>query len=123
MTNPSSSRPTLVLAAGVRLPQARAGGAYAREDAGHLGATVTRECLARSGIDPAQLDEVIVGCVGPAQDQTNVARVIGLRAGVPRSVPAHTVGRNCASGMEAVSTAASAILAGAGTCTSPPGSR
>ncbi len=112
---PSDALPKrIVLAAGVRLPQARAGGAYAREDAGHLGATVAREVLARSGIDPAALDEVIAGCVGPPQDQTNVARVIALRAGVPRSVPAHTVGRNCASGMEAVAQAATAILAGRG---------
>jgi acetyl-CoA C-acetyltransferase/acetyl-CoA acyltransferase len=109
---PSSKR--VVLAAGVRLPQARAGGAYAREDAGHLGAVVAREALARAGLDPARLDEVIVGCVGPPQDQTNVGRVIALRAGVPRHVPAYTVGRNCASGMEAVSSAATAILAGRG---------
>jgi len=108
------SNEPIVLAAGVRLPQARAGGAYAREDAGHLGAVVARECLARAGVDPALLSEVVVGCVGPPHDQANVARVIALRAGVPRAVPAHTVGRNCASGMEAVSTAATALRAGRG---------
>ncbi len=111
---PGSLPKTIVLAGGVRVPQARAGGAYAREDAGHLGAVVAREVLARAGLDPAELEEVIVGCVGPPQDQTNVARVIALRAGVPRSVPAQTVGRNCASGMQAVATAATAILAGRG---------
>ena len=110
----SADSDPIVLAAGVRLPQARAGGAYAREDAGHLGATVVRECLARAGVDPALLAEVVVGCVGPPHDQANVARVIALRAGVPRGVPAHTVGRNCASGMEAVATAATAIRAGRG---------
>jgi hypothetical protein len=101
---PPSALPddTVVLAAGLRLPQARAGGAYAGENAGHLGAALVRECLDRSGIDPYRLSEVILGCVGPPFDQANVARVIALRAGVPRSVPAHTVGRNCASGMEAV---------------------
>jgi acetyl-CoA acetyltransferase family protein len=104
----------IVLAAGVRLPQARAGGFFAREDAGHLGAVVARECLARAGLDPALLSEVVVGCVGPPHDQANVARVIALRAGVPRGVPAHTVARNCASGMEAVSTAATALRAGRG---------
>jgi len=104
----------IVLAAAIRLPQARAGGAYAHEDAGHLGATVVRECLARSGVDPAKLAEVVVGCVGPPHDEANVARVIALRAGVPRAVPAHTVGRNCASGMEAVATCATAIRAGRG---------
>ncbi len=104
----------IVLAAGLRLPQARAGVRYAREDAGHLGATAARELLARTGLDGSELDEVIVGCVGPPHDQANVARVIALRAGVPRAVPAHTVGRNCASGMQAVTTAATHIEAGRG---------
>jgi len=111
MPNPAAPD-AIVLAAGLRLPQARAGGAYAREDAGHLGAAVARELLARTGLDPGQLDEVVVGCVGPPQDQTNVGRVVALRAGVPRHVPAYTVGRNCASGMEAVSSAATAVQAG-----------
>jgi len=104
----------VVLAAGLRFPQARAGGAFAEEDAGHLGAELARELLARTGIDPAELDEVIVGCVGQPHDQANVARVIALRAGVPRAVPAQTVARNCASGMQAVDTAVTAIEAGRG---------
>jgi acetyl-CoA acetyltransferase family protein len=111
---PHADPDPIVLAAGVRAPQARAGGRYAREDAGHLGAAVARELVARSGIDPGRFDEVIAGCVGPPHDQANVARVIALRAGVPRGVPAHTVGRNCASGMEAVTEAATSILAGRG---------
>jgi acetyl-CoA C-acetyltransferase/acetyl-CoA acyltransferase len=104
----------IVLAAGLRLPQARAGVRYAREDAGHLGAAAARELLARTAVDPALLDEVIVGCVGPPHDQANVARVIALRADVPRGVPAHTVARNCASGMQAVTEAVTAIEAGRG---------
>ena len=104
----------VVLAAGLRLPQARAGGAYAKEDAGHLGSVAAREVLAQGGLDPAALDEVIVGCVGPPHDQANVGRVIALRAGVPRSVPGFTVGRNCASGMQAVTSAVTRILAGRG---------
>jgi acetyl-CoA acetyltransferase family protein len=107
-------RTSVVLAAGLRTPWCRAGGAFAREDAGHLGALVAREVIARSGVDPGAFDEVIAGCVGPPHDQANVARVIALRAGVPRRVPARTVGRNCASGMEAVSSAATAIEAGRG---------
>src|SRR5688572_11757418 len=103
---------SIVLAGGLRSPFARAGGAFARENAAHLGARVARELLARSGVDPAELDEVIVGCVGPPHDQANVARVLALRAGVPKEVPARTVARNCASGMEAVTTAATSIEAG-----------
>ncbi len=105
---------TIVLAAGLRLPQTRAGGACAGEDAGHLGATLARELLARTGVDPAELSEVIVGCVGPPHDQANIGRVIALRAGIPRSVPGFTVARNCASGMQAVTTAATKIRAGEG---------
>ncbi len=105
---------SIVLAAGLRSPFARAGGAFARENAAHLGAQVARELLARTGIDPAELDEVIVGCVGPPQDQANVGRVLALRAGVPIQIPARTVARNCASGMEAVTTAATSIQAGQG---------
>lgn len=96
------------------MPQARAGGAFAHEDAAHLGATLARELLARTNVDPAELDEVIVGCVGPPHDQANVGRVLALRAGVPKAVPAYTVGRNCASGMQAVANAAEAIAAGRG---------
>ncbi|MEM6567245.1 MAG: thiolase family protein [Planctomycetota bacterium] len=106
--------PDIVLAAGIRSPWARAGAAFKKEDTGHLGAQVARELLARTAIDPAAFDEVVVGCVGPPHDQANVARVIALRAGIPRHVPARTVARNCASGIEAVTTAAEAIRAGVG---------
>jgi len=107
-------RTPIVLAAGLRTPWCRAGGAFAREDAGHLGSLVARELLARADVDPGSLDEVIAGCVGPPHDQANVARVIALRAGVPKGVPARTVARNCASGLEAVTAAATAIEAGRG---------
>jgi len=113
LPTPNDTDP-IVLAAGLRLPQARAGVRYAREDAGHLGATAARELIARSGIDAGELSEVIAGCVGPPHDQANVGRVIALRAGVPRHVPAYTVARNCASGMQAVTDAVTAIEAGRG---------
>lgn len=106
--------PALVLAAGVRTPWVRAGGVFAKEDAAHLGALASREVLARAGLDPADLDEVLTGCVGPPFDQANVSRVLALRAGVPWSVTAKTLGRNCASGMEAVTSAVTAASAGLG---------
>jgi len=104
----------IVIAAGLRTAQTKAGGQFRREDAGRLGAAVTRELLARTGVDAAQLDEVIFGCVGQPQNQVNVARVIAIRAGVPQRVPAHTVGRNCASGMQALTSAVLQIEAGRG---------
>ena len=110
----SADGPEVVLAAGIRTPWARAGGAFRGEDAAHLGARIARELIARTELDSSELSEVIVGCVGPSHDQANVARVIGLRAGVPEHVPARTVARNCASGIEAVTQAATAIRAGFG---------
>jgi len=107
-----ADRSPLVLAAGIRTPWARAGGAFAKEDAGHLGALVARELIARTNLDPGTLDEVITGIAGPPHDQANVSRVIALRAGVPEHVPARTVARNCASGMESVATALTSIKAG-----------
>ncbi len=111
---PSPSARTIVLAAGLRTPWVRAGGVFAGEDAGHLGAVVARELLARTGLDPERIDEVIAGCVGPPHDQANVARVLAMRAGVPAHVPARTVARNCASGMEALTSAVASIEAGRG---------
>ncbi|MBK7641596.1 MAG: thiolase family protein [Planctomycetes bacterium] len=102
----------MVLAAGIRTPWARSGGAFAREDAGHLGALVARELIARTHLDPGTLDEVITGIAGPPHDQANVSRVIALRADIPEHVPARTVARNCASGMEAVACAMTSIRAG-----------
>ena len=106
--------PPIVLAAGLRTPWAKAGGAFKKEDAGHLGARLTRELLAQTALDPKYLAEVVAGCVGPPHDQANVGRVIAIRAGVPEHVPAKTVARNCASGMEAVTSAVTSICAGDG---------
>ncbi|MGY8757744.1 MAG: thiolase family protein, partial [Planctomycetota bacterium] len=106
--------PKLVLAAGIRTPMAKAGGAFAKENVAHLAAITTRELLAQTGLPPETINEVITGCVGQPFDQANVSRVIALRSGIPQEVPARTVARNCASGMEAVTTAAANILAGMG---------
>lgn len=111
-----SSTTDVVLAAGLRLPQAKAGGAFTREDVGHLGAALVRELVARTALDPSEIDELIAGCAGPPHDQANPARVIGLRAGLPRSTPAFTVGRNCASGMQAVTSAWQQIASGRAEC-------
>jgi acetyl-CoA C-acetyltransferase/acetyl-CoA acyltransferase len=110
----SPSTKSIVLAAGIRTPLCKAGGVFANEDAGHLGAEVAREMIARSGIDPGEIDEVIAGCAGPPHDQANIGRVLGLRAGVPERVPGRTVARNCASGMEAATSAIASIEAGHG---------
>lgn len=108
------SMPAIYLAAGLRTPFAKMGGALAACDAIELGRAACAALLARTGFDPATLDEIIVGCVGQPADAANLARVVALRAGVPESVPACTVHRNCASGLEAITQAADRIIAGRG---------
>lgn len=95
----------LVIVDGYRTPFCKAGTLLKNATAADLATHVFREVLDRTGIDPQQIDEVILGCAGPGPDEANVARVAGLRAGVPQSVPGVTVMRNCASGMEALHTA------------------
>jgi len=71
-----------------------------------------RPVLARQPFPATLLDEVIVGCVIPAADEANIARLIALRLGCGKRMPAHTVQRNCASGLQAVATAAERIALG-----------
>jgi len=79
-----------------------------------LAEIVFRAVLERTGIDPAVLDEVILGNIGQPSDAANIARVAALMAGVPIEVPAFTVQRNCASGMQSITSAYQAIQAGDG---------
>src|SRR5690242_8838578 len=99
---------------GIRTPFAKAGTALADTDAVELGKVAVRMLVARTGIDPARIEEVILGCVGQPAEAANIARVVALRAGIPESVPAITVHRNCASGFEAVTQAAEKMLVGRG---------
>ena len=93
---------TLALIAGCRTPFCRAGTDLRGAHASDLATHVFREVLDRTGLDPAEVDEVILGCGGPGAGEANVARVAALRAGLPDFIPATTVQRNCASGMEAL---------------------
>jgi len=104
----------LVIIDGVRTPLTRMGSDLAALGADELGRVAVNALLTRTGIDPAIIDEVIFGCVGQPADAANVSRVIALRAGIPKSVPAITVHRNCASGCEAITQAQEKVLAGRG---------
>ncbi len=104
----------LYIVDGVRTPFCKMGTTLSRADAVELGRTAAAAVLARTGLDPAEIDEVIFGCVGQPIDAANASRVIALRAGVPASVPAVTVHRNCASGFEALTQAAEKINSGRG---------
>lgn len=73
--------------------------------AARLGELVTVELLKRTNLDPKLVEHVIFGCVVQTSDAPNVARVISLRAGIPKEVPGFTVQRNCASGLQAIASA------------------
>jgi acetyl-CoA C-acetyltransferase/acetyl-CoA acyltransferase len=104
----------LVIVDGIRTPFCKMGTELAALGADELGRIAVNALLTRTGLDPALIDEVIFGCVAQPADATNIARVIALRAGIPESVPAFTVQRNCASGCEAITQAQEKILAGRG---------
>lgn len=106
--------PRLVIVDGVRTPFCKMGSDLAALGADELGRIATQALLTRTGLDPALIDEVIFGCVGQPADAANVARVIALRAGIPEHVPAITVHRNCASGLEALTQAYEKVAAGRG---------
>ncbi|MFC5051036.1 thiolase family protein [Rubritalea spongiae] len=90
------------------------GGSLSHLEATDLGKHAVSALLADSNFDSAELDEVILGCVCQPANAANIARVIALRAGIPEHVIASTVHRNCASGMEAITTAYERVLAGKG---------
>jgi acetyl-CoA C-acetyltransferase/acetyl-CoA acyltransferase len=99
---------------GIRSPMAKAGTALKDTPADDLGAMVVKGLLARVPVDPSEVDEVIIGNVAQPARAANIARVISLKAGLPQDVPAYTVHRNCASGMESITSAANKILLGRG---------
>ncbi|MFD2794905.1 thiolase family protein [Promicromonospora vindobonensis] len=98
---------------GVRTPIGRYGGALAAHRPDDLAALVVRTVVERSGIDPADIDEVVLGAANQAgEDNRNVARMATLLAGLPSSIPGFTVNRLCASGLTAITTARQMIVAG-----------
>ncbi|CAM9936443.1 MAG: 3-oxoadipyl-CoA thiolase [Mameliella sp.] len=97
----------------IRTPIGRFGGSLSSVRADDLGAVPIKALIARNDLDWAALDEVYYGCANQAgEDNRNVARMAGLLAGLPDSVPGTTINRLCGSGMDAVIMAARAIRAG-----------
>ncbi len=101
-----------VIIDGVRTPFCRAGGVFRDIEAEVLGACTVREVMARTGFPKEQLDHLIFGNVMQPPHACNIARVLSVMAGLPIELPAVTVNRNCASGLEAVSEAAEMIALG-----------
>jgi len=102
----------IVIISGLRTPLGKAGGKLASLQAVDLGVLVIRELLMRSSVPLAEIDQVIIGNVIQPVNAANVARVIAIKAGIPLAVPAYTVHRNCASGMQSVTDAAEKIRLG-----------
>jgi acetyl-CoA C-acetyltransferase len=102
---------TLILSA-CRTPIGSFGGALKEASAVDLAAVVVREAIARAGVAPADVGDVVLGCVLQAGAGMNVARQAGLKAGVPREVPGETVNRVCGSGLQAVVHAIEALRVG-----------
>jgi len=97
---------------GTRTPFLKARGRPGDFTASDLAVAAARPLLLQHEIDLGKLDEVIVGCVMPNPDEANIARVIALRLGIPQTVPAWTVQRNCASGLQAIDSAYRNIKSG-----------
>ena len=103
-----------VIVEALRTPVGRRRGALSGWHPADLAAEVVRAVVERSGIDPASVDDVIVGCVDQVGEQAvNVARSIALAAGLPETVPATTVDRQCGSSQQAAHFAAQGVMAGA----------
>ena len=88
------------------------GGSLKNTPAAEMGAIVVKEALNRAGVKPEQVDELMFGCILTAGLGQNVARQVSIKAGIPYSVPAYTVGMVCGSGMKSVIEGARSILAG-----------
>jgi acetyl-CoA C-acetyltransferase len=102
----------VVIVAGVRTAIGRFGGALKDIEAYQLGATAIQEALARSGVDPGEVDEVVMGQVGQVGPDAYNARRCAIGAGIPPRATAMNVNRLCSSGLQAIVTGAQEILTG-----------
>ncbi len=103
---------TVYVVDGSRTPQLKARGKPGAFTASDLAFAAGRSLLARQPFESDKFDEVILGCMIPGPDEANIARIVALRLGCGKRVPAWTVQRNCASGMQALDCAAANIASG-----------
>ncbi len=108
----SDGRAEVVIAGAARTPIGRYGGSFRSTHPAELGAVAARAALERAGVDPASVDDVLIGHARQAGSGPNPARQVVRRAGLPDTVPAQTINKACASGMQAVATGAQSILLG-----------
>ncbi len=104
--------PRVLLAGAVRTPIGRFGGALASSSAARLAGIAASAALERAGVPAASVDEVVFGHARQAGNGPNLARQVVRRAGLPDAVPAHTINKACASGMQAIVDAAKSVRLG-----------
>ncbi|MEK7214851.1 MAG: beta-ketoacyl synthase N-terminal-like domain-containing protein, partial [Chloroflexota bacterium] len=102
----------VAIVSAARTPIGRYGGGLKDVYEGDLAAKAICEAIARAGIDPAEVDEVIMGHVLASGEAPNVARLGALKAGLPIEVPAYTIDRQCSSGLQSVVNGALLIQSG-----------
>ena len=102
----------VVILGAARTPIGRYGGSLRAVHPAELGAVAARAALERAGLSPDAVDEVLVGHARQAGSGPNPARQVGKRAGIPDSVPAQTINKACASGMQTIATGAQSIALG-----------
>ena len=104
--------PDVVVVSAARTPIGRYGGSFRNVHPAELGAVAARAALERGGVDPSLVDEVLMGHGRQAGSGPNPARQVGRRAGLADTVPAQTINKACASGMQAVAAGAQSIMLG-----------
>jgi len=104
--------PEVVIVGAARTPIGRYGGSLRNVHPAELGAAAARAALERAGVSPADVDEVLIGHGRQAGSGPNPARQVGIKAGVPDTVPAQTINKACASGMQTIATGAQSIMLG-----------
>jgi acetyl-CoA C-acetyltransferase/acetyl-CoA acyltransferase len=97
---------------GVRTPMCKAGSELSSVSADELGVYTVKHLIQKTNIDKSLIDNVIFGCVAMPMNAPNIARVIALKSGLPISLPAYSIHRNCASGMDAIIAACDRIELG-----------
>ena len=102
----------VVIVSGVRLPVGSFGGSLKDVSAIEMGAMVVAEAVKRSGIRPADVDEVILGQVGEVAENGFIARAVSLKAGMPKETTAYSVNRQCGSGLQSIADAVMEIQTG-----------
>ena len=102
----------VVVVSGVRLPVGSYGGSLKDITAIDMGAMVVKEAVKRAGIQPSDVDEVVIGQVGEVAENGFIARAVSLKAGMPKETTAYSVNRQCGSGLQSIAEAVMEIQTG-----------